>query len=108
MNISVLVHIQQIYPQQQKKKKKKPTSVYINMCVCKSFHKSIFHREPEYINDAKRKQMKEKITNASQKKTENEKLTPMKKKKKKRTEEEKKFFVKVYNTLVYMCMCVCL
>jgi hypothetical protein len=55
MNISVLVHIQQIYPQQQKKKKKKKTTgVYINMCVCKSFHKSIFHREPEYINDAKK------------------------------------------------------
>jgi len=65
MNISVLVHIQQIYPQQQKKKKKKKTTgVYINMCVCKSFHKSIFHREPEYINDAKKQQ----ITNASQKK----------------------------------------
>jgi hypothetical protein len=55
MNISVLVHIQQIYPQQQKKKKKKKTTgVYINMCVCKSFHKSIFHREPEYINEAKK------------------------------------------------------
>jgi hypothetical protein len=37
------------------------------------------------------------------KKTENENLTPMKQK----TKEEKTFFVKVYNTLVYICVCVC-
>jgi len=43
-----------IYSATKEKEEKKTTGVYINMCVCKSFHKSIFHREPEYINDAKK------------------------------------------------------